>query len=119
MQFATVKGLSAAAIAAYDAPFPSNRYKAGARAFPLLVPTKHDDPAVPANRRAWEGLGRFEKPFLCVFGLNDPILSKLDRRLIDHVPGAQGQPHDRIPGGHFIQEDQGEELARRLIAWAT
>lgn len=114
----TANGLSPAQVAAYDAPFPDNRYKAGARAFPLLVPIRAGDPAVPDNRRAWEGLGRFEKPFLCVFGRNDPILGKLDGRLIKHVPGARGQPHERIRGGHFIQEDQGDELALRLIEWS-
>ena len=103
--------------AAYDAPFPSSRYKAGARAFPALVPTEESDPAVPANRRAWDELGRWEKPFLCVFGRNDPILGRADAPLIRQVPGAAGQPHDRIRGGHFIQEDQGEELARRLVAF--
>jgi haloalkane dehalogenase len=115
---ASLFGLSDAAIAAYDAPFPSAKYKAGARAFPPLVPISEKDPAVPANREAWKGLGRFEKPFLCVFGRNDPILGKLDGVLIDHVPGAKGQPHDRIKGGHFIQEDQGEELAKCMIDWA-
>lgn len=112
-------GLSEGAIAAYNAPFPSAKYKAGARAFPPMVPISKDDPAVPTNRKAWEGLGRFEKPFLCVFGRNDPILGKLDRVLIEHVPGAKGQPHERIKGGHFIQEDQGEELANRLVEWAS
>lgn len=119
VQRATVYPISDAAVSAYDAPFPSRKYKAGARAFPPLVPIKPDDPAAAVNRKAWAGLGRFEKPFLCVFGRNDPILGKLDQPLIDHVPGARGQPHDRIRGGHFIQEDQGEELAKRLIGWAT
>ena len=119
VQGATVTDLSPAEVAAYDAPFPSSRYKAGARAFPALVPTRPDDPAVPTNRQAWDGLGKFQKPFLCVFGKNDPILGSLDGMLIDHIPGARGQPHERIWGGHFIQEDQGEELARRLVAWAS
>ena len=66
-----------------------------------------DDPAIPANRAAWEALGRWEKPFLCVFGARDPILGRADRPLIDHVPGAAGQPHDRINGSHFVQEDCG------------
>jgi haloalkane dehalogenase len=118
VQRATVEELSPAEVAAYDAPFPSNAFKAGVRAFPGLVPIKADDPATPANRRAWDGLGRFDRPFLCVFGRHDPILGKLDQTLIEHVPGARGQPHDRIRGGHFIQEDQGDELAKRLIAWA-
>ncbi len=104
-------------IAAYDAPFPGSAFKAGARAFPRLVPTEESDPAVPANRAAWERLGQWDKPFLTVFGRNDPILGKADRPLQAHVPGAKGQPHDRIRAGHFIQEDQGPELARRTVEW--
>ncbi len=102
---------------AYDAPFPDRSYKAGARAFPALVPTSPDDPAVPANREAWAALGRWEKPFLTLFGAGDPILGRADRPLQEHVPGAAGQPHDRLPGGHFVQEDQGAEIARRIVAW--
>jgi len=109
--------LPPAQVAAYDAPFPSDRHKAAARAFPRLVPTDPADPAAPANRAAWDALGRWDKPFLCVFGKNDPILGRADQPLIEHVPGAKGQPHDRIWGGHFIQEDQGPELAKRLVAF--
>lgn len=115
---ATVTKVPRAVRAAYDAPFPSATYQAGARAFPQLVPTDPEDPAVPANRAAWDALGKWEKPFLCVFGANDPILGKADRRLIEHVPGAEGQPHDRIRAGHFLQEDAGPELARRLLSWS-
>lgn len=107
--------LSAAERAAYDAPFPAEAYKAGPRSMPHLVPTTESDPALPANRLAWENLGRWQKPFLCVFGTKDPFLSKADGPLIAHVPGAKNQPHDRLRAGHFIQEDQGPELARRLI----
>jgi haloalkane dehalogenase len=80
-----------------------------------LVPTDEADPAVPANRAAWDILGAWQKPFLCVFGKNDPILGRADRPLIRHVPGARDQPHARIRGGHFIQEDCGPELAQRLL----
>jgi haloalkane dehalogenase len=112
VQAGTARRLMAAERAAYDAPFPSERYKQGARAFPRLVPTDPDDPAVPANRRAWEALGRWEKPFLTAFGKKDPILGWADRLLQRHVPGAQGQPHrDLAHAGHFLQEDAGEELA--------
>ena len=113
----TVSRLSPAEAAAYDAPFPTEEHKAGARAFPRLVPTDPDDPAAPDNRRAWDALGRYDKPFLCIFGKNDPILGRADRRLIAHVAGAKGQPHARIRGGHFIQEDAGPELAQRLLEW--
>lgn len=109
--------LSPEEIAAYDAPFPSSEYKAATRAFPRLVPTDESDPAVAANRAAWEVLGQWQKPFLCVFGKNDPILGRADKPLIAHVPGASGQPHDRIWGGHFVQEDRGPELAKRLVAF--
>ncbi len=103
--------------AAYDAPFPSAKYKAGARAFPALVPTSVDDPAVPANRAAWAQLGEWEKPFLTLFGRKDPILGRADKPLQEHVPGAAGQPHARLDGGHFVQEDVGPEIARRTVAW--
>jgi haloalkane dehalogenase len=102
---------------AYDAPFPSAAYKAGARVFPALVPTDPNDPAVPANKKAWDALGRWDKPFLALFGKNDPILGRADRPLIEHVPGAKGQPHERFWGGHFVQEDRGDYLAERMVQW--
>ncbi|MFZ5442409.1 MAG: haloalkane dehalogenase [Myxococcota bacterium] len=102
---------SPAELAAYDAPFPSRAYQAGPRAMPALVPTEPDDPAVPANRAAWAALGRWQKPFLALFGKNDPILGRADRLLLEHIPGAAGQPHERFWGGHFVQEDRGDHLA--------
>lgn len=115
----TVTDVPARIRAGYDAPFPNKRFQAGARAFPALVPTEPDDPALPANRAAWDALGRWEKPFLCVFGAKDPILGRADRPLIEHVPGASGQPHARINGSHFVQEDCGPELAERILQWRT
>ena len=106
-------------IAAYDAPFPSRAYKMGARVFPSLVPTEPSDPAVPANRAAWDALGQWEKPFLTLFGKNDPILGRADTPLQKQVPGAKGQPHERFWGGHFVQEDRGEYLAERIVAWLS
>jgi haloalkane dehalogenase len=103
-------------IAAYDAPFPEAKYKAAARAFPPLVPTRPDDPAVPDNRRAWEALEQWRKPFLTAFSDGDPITRGLDRPFRARVPGAARQPHTTIRGaGHFLQEDRGEELARVVI----
>jgi len=113
----TKRSLSPAERAAYDAPFPSSAYKAGARAFPRLVPISPDDPAAPANRAAWEALGAWEKPFLTLFGRHDPILGNADKPLQEHVPGAKGQPHDRLDGSHFVQEDVGAEIARRTVEW--
>jgi len=118
VQAGCVSKLSAAQVAAYDAPFPGERYKAAARAFPRLVPTSPDDPAIPANRAAWEALGRWEKPFLTAFGKKDPILGWADRLLQRHVPGAANQPHrDLQRASHFLQEDAGEELAQLIAAF--
>jgi haloalkane dehalogenase len=99
-------------VAAYEAPFPDESYKAGAHVFPRLVPTRPDDPAAPANREAWARLGRWEKPFLTAFGKRDPILGRADRPLQKHVPGARGRAHRSIAhASHFVQEDASEELA--------
>ncbi|MBW0435156.1 haloalkane dehalogenase [Leptospira yasudae] len=99
-------------VAAYDAPYPDETYKAAARKFPALVPITPDDPASAANRKAWEILKTWRKPFLTAFSDSDPITKGGDiffRRLI---PGAKGQKHVTIAnGGHFLQEDKGEELA--------
>ncbi len=103
-------------IAAYDAPFPDDRYKAGARQLPVLVPVTPDDPAAAPNRKAWEVLGRWTKPFLTAFSDSDPITGGADRILQQTIPGARGQPHTTIAGGgHFLQEDRGEELARVVV----
>jgi len=105
--------LSAEVIAAYDAPFPDESYKEGARQFPTLVPTRPDDPASEANRRAWEVLRGFDKPFLCAYSDGDAITRGADKLFLEQVPGAKGQPHTTIAGGgHFLQEDRGPELAR-------
>jgi haloalkane dehalogenase len=102
-------------IAAYDAPFPDDSYKAGARAFPELVPTRPDDPAAAANRAAWEVLARWDKPFLTAFSDSDPITRGGDRAFQAHVPGTAGLPHTTLQGGHFLQEDAGPELARVVV----
>lgn len=109
--------LSPEVIAAYDAPFPDDSYKAGARKFPALVPTTPDDPSSAANRKAWdEVLSKWEKPFLCAFSDGDPITAHADKAFQSRVPGTKGMPHTTIAGGgHFLQEDKGEELARVVV----
>jgi haloalkane dehalogenase len=100
-------------IAAYDAPFPDESYKEGARQFPMLVPATPDDPAAPANRAAWDVLQKWDKPFLTAFGDLDPITRGADRVLQNLIPGTMGREHVTVEAaGHFIQEDKGEELAR-------
>jgi haloalkane dehalogenase len=108
--------LLAEVVAGYDAPFPDEAYKEGARQFPTLVPTRPDDPASEANRKAWEGLRRFDRPFVCAFSDSDPITAGADRVLRAEIPGCEGQTHTTIAGGgHFLQEDRGPELARVVV----
>lgn len=105
-------------VAAYDAPYPDDRYMGGARQFPILVPISTDDPAAAANCAAWAELERFEKPFLTAFSDLDPITRGLEAELQTRIPGARGQPHTTIRGGgHFLQEDCGEDLARAVVAF--
>jgi haloalkane dehalogenase len=113
---ACVSELPPEVIAAYDAPFPDDSYKAGARQFPLLVPTTPDDPAAAPNRKAWKVLSRWEKPFLTAFSDSDPVTRGADGLFRQVIPGAKGQSHTTIVGaGHFLQEDKGEELAQVVV----
>lgn len=116
IQKATVTELSNDVVAAYDAPYPSSKYKAGARVFPKLVPSTPDDPASDANRAAWEQLKRWEKPFLTLFSNRDPITRGGDKVFQKLVPGAAHDNHVRIQNaGHFLQEDKGPEIAAELL----
>lgn len=113
LQNATVSELAPDVVAAYDAPFPDESYKAGARQFPALVPIRPDDPASDANRAAWATLEKLEIPFLTAFSDQDPVLGHMAPALHERIPGAKGQPHTVLKGGgHFLQEDVGPELAR-------
>lgn len=112
----TVRTLAPAVVAAYDAPFPSSAYKAGARAFPKLVPATPDDPAAEANRAAWRIFESWDKPFLTAFSNRDPITRGGDKLFQARVPGCRGQTHTTIKnGGHFLQEEKGPELAQVVI----
>jgi len=116
IQRGTVSPLSDEVVAAYNAPFPDDSYLAGARQFPTLVPVTPDDPATIPNRKAWEVLGQWRKPFLCAFGDSDPITRGAYEALQAAIPGAQGQPHVLLASaGHFIQEDKGLELAQIVL----
>ncbi len=120
VQSGTVSTLPPDVIAAYDAPFPNSTYKAGARAFPKLVPTTPDDPAASANRAAWEVFRKWQKPFLTAFSNRDPITRGADQAFLELVPGANDQPHTTIRNaGHFLQEDKGPELAKVIIDFVS
>ncbi|WP_211185271.1 haloalkane dehalogenase [Thalassotalea algicola] len=99
---------------AYDAPFPNKKYKAGARAFPALVPVTPDDPASHANTQAWEVLKQWQKPFLTTFSNGDPITRGGDKYLQQRIPGCDGLPHQTLVGGHFLQEDSPREFAEAV-----
>ena len=113
---ATVTELTEGEIAAYNAPFPDDSYKAGARIFPSLVPTRPDDPAAADNRAAWKVLEAWNKPLITCFSDSDPVTAGGERVFQQRVPGAAGQPHVTIErAAHFFQEDGAELLAQVLI----
>ena len=115
---ASVRELSQAEMDAYEAPYPDESYKAGARQFPALVPVAPDMASVAENKAAWKVLERFDKPFLTAFSDQDPITKGADKRLQERIPGCKGQNHTTITGGgHFLQEDQPEQIASVIDAF--
>jgi haloalkane dehalogenase len=103
-------------LAAYDAPFPDESFKAGARAMPGLVPYRPDDPASEANRAAWATLAASPTPALIAFSDSDPITGAMGPILQRVLPGAVGREHPTIANaGHFLQEDAGAELAAAIV----
>ena len=116
LQRATQTTRTEAEVAAYNAPFPDEPSKAGARAFPQLVPVEDDKPGVAENKQAWNGLAAFDKPFLTLFGEDDPVLGGAGPLLTIRIRGAEGMPHATLPNcGHFSQEDCPAELAQGMI----
>ena len=119
LQRATATERSTDEIAAYDAPFPDEPSKAGARAFPALVPVEDGMEGIAQNKLAWQGLASFGRPFLTLFGEDDPVTGGLAQPLIDSIAGAKGQPHGMLSDcGHFCQEDRPKELAQGVIDMA-
>lgn len=113
---ATTTELPQEVIDAYNAPFPDESYKEGARQFPILVPTRPDDPASEKNREAWKVLSQWNKPFLTAFSDSDPVTVGGEKVLQKLIPGTKGQKHTIIEnGGHFLQEDQGQKLAQVVV----
>ena len=103
-------------VAAYDAPFPDETFKEGARIFPSLVPTSTDDPAVPDNLAAWKVFKQWDKPLVCCFSDDDPVTTGGDKPFLKLVPGAQGQPHVMVKNAHhFFQEDGAPQLAQIVL----
>ena len=111
----SARNLTDAEVAAYDAPFPDESYKEGARQFPKLVPVTPEHASVAENLAAWSVLERFDKPFLTAFSDGDAVTRGGEAVFQARVPGARGQPNVILPGGHFLQEDSPAEIAA-LIA---
>ena len=102
-------------IAAYEAPFPDASYKAGAAAWPLLVPIKPDDAGAAEMRQTREFLSKCEKPTLVMFSDKDPITHGADKFFRKLIPSAKNQPEITIKdAGHFLQEEKGEKIARHI-----
>jgi haloalkane dehalogenase len=104
------RNLSDAEVGAYDAPFPDESYKEGARQFPVLVPITPEHASVAENLAAWKVLERFDKPVVTAFSDGDAVTRGGDVPIQARIPGAKGQPHVTLSGGHFLQEDSPDEI---------
>lgn len=112
--------LSAEVLAAYDAPFPDARYKAGMQIFPSLVPISTDMPGAAEMKEARRRLAQWDKPALVMFSDGDPITRGADKFFRGLIPTAKEQPEIVIEdAGHFLQEDKGEEIARHILGFMT
>lgn len=110
----TARDLTDAERAAYDAPFPDESYKEGARQFPALVPITPEHASIAENEAAWKVLERFDKPFLTAFSDGDPITRGGEAIFQARVPATKTSRHVTLKGGHFIQEDAPAEIAALL-----
>jgi haloalkane dehalogenase len=116
LQMATVNDLPPDVIKAYEAPFPDVTYKAGAKAWPSLVPMFADMPGVEENKRARAVFSEWRKPVLTLFSDGDPITRGGDAVFRALIPSAREEPEITIKdAGHFLQEDKGEEIAGHII----
>src|SRR3954464_6212153 len=103
--------------AAYEAPFPTPESKAGAAAFPLLVPLSDDQPGAAEMSAVTDELSRWEKPTLVMFSDSDPVFPypRSGEVFCSLIPGAGEQV--RVEGAaHFLQEDAGEEIGARVLS---
>ena len=106
-------------VEAYSAPWPVPESKAGILAFPRLVPISPDHPDLPAHLAVKEELGRWDRPALVLFSDSDPIFSPtVAERIAAHIPGAL-EPEIVAGAGHFLQEDQGESIGRRIAEFVA
>ncbi|MCP4363621.1 MAG: alpha/beta fold hydrolase [Chloroflexi bacterium] len=119
LQNGTFNQLPPEVIAAYNAPFPDDSYKAGAAVWPLMVPTQPNDPGAVDIRQARKLLADWPKPVLILFSDKDPITAGGDLwfRQLMHIRKSD-QPRIVIEdAGHFLQEDKGEKIAKHILAF--
>jgi haloalkane dehalogenase len=107
----SARDLTPEEIAAYEAPFPGEDYKEGARQFPKLVPITSEHASVAENEAAWKVLEAFDKPLITAFSDGDAVTKGGEAAFQARVPGAKDQPHVTLAGGHFLQEDSPAEIA--------
>jgi haloalkane dehalogenase len=103
-------------LAGYDAPFPEPAAKQGARAFPLFLPTSPDMPGAAEGRRTLEAMVESDRPALLLWADSDPVLTlELGHALAKRI----GWPEPEVieNASHFLQEDQGEVIGRRIAEW--
>ena len=112
----SLKQLNEAEIAAYNAPFPDDSYKAGPRVFPTLVPITKEHPQVQENIEAWGVLRNFDKPTITLFGEHDMAFIGGEKFFIEKIPGAKDMHHQIINAGHFSQENQPELIAKTILS---
>ena len=111
-----LRNLTEGEIAAYNAPFPDESFKAGPRAFPTLVPIKTNQDQVKENKEAWKELQKFDKPTISLFGDHDKVFAGQEKFILEKIPGAKGLKHRNIRAGHFSQEDQPEILCQAILS---
>ncbi len=107
-------------LAAYDAPFVDDRYTAGPRQFPVLIPLTPSDPGAAIGRATWEVLAHWDRPFLTAYSDGDPASRGFDEVFRERVPGAAGIEHLTIAGaGHFVPEEKGQELGEAIVRFVA
>ena len=119
VRISAVQPMSDEVEAAYSAPWPVPESKAGILAFPDLVPISPDHPDLPVHQAVREQLALWQKPALVLFSDSDPIFSpRAAERIAEHIPGAL-EPEIVEGAGHFLQEDRGEQIGRRIAAFVS
>ena len=115
IQSATATEVAPEVIAGYEAPFPTPESRTGAAMFPLLVPIHPGDAGVEEMLETREALSKWSKPALVLFSDSDPIFSpRVAASMAGLIPTA-GEPEFVAGASHFLQEDRGDEIARRIV----